>query len=148
MVATAFTFANGFFGSVTLPNSAVITSGVGFVGAYTTAVVVAGPNDNVLPAGLGWPGTLANPYGRVDFTGALADFNVTGLVAALDGQILILRNATNFIMTLNDQNAGSLAANQFAIGDGTGVNDMIIPPGISVSAEYYAGAINKLVVNS
>lgn len=147
-MASAFTFANGFFGSVTSTGSSSTTSGVGFVGAYTTATVAAGANNNVLPNGAGWPGTLANPYGRVDFTGALADFNVTGLVAALDGQILILRNITNFIMTLNDQNAGSLAANRLAIGDGTGANDLIIPPGISVSAEYYAGTINRLVINS
>src|ERR1700744_1957389 len=105
-------FARGFFGQTA---SAVVTNSGGFVGAYTTAIVAAGANNNVLPAGAGWPGSTASPYGRVDFVGAAGDFNVTGGVGGLDGQIVIFRNATAFNCTLNTLNVGSLAANQFAI---------------------------------
>jgi hypothetical protein len=114
------------------------------VGAYTTAVVAAGANNNVLPVGAGWPGTTSAPYGRVDFTGAAADFNVTGVVAALDGQIVIFRNATAFNCTLNNINAGSVAANQFAI-DTAGL-DTVLAPGMSIHTVYYAGSVNKYVV--
>jgi len=111
------------------------------VGTYTTATVAAGANNNVLPNGAGWPGTAASPYGRVDFQGAAADFSVSGLVAGLDGQIAILRNNTAFNMTLVDSGGGSASANQLAIGF-----DTTLAAGNSLTAVYYAGSVNKWVV--
>lgn len=142
---TVYTFSRGFFGTPQGSSSSSSSSG-GFVGAYTTAVVAAGANNNILPVGAGWPGTVLAPYGRVDFTGAVAAWNITGLVAGLDGQIAVFRNATNFNGTFNDQNAGSVAANRFAIGDGTGLNDTIFTPGMSLTAYYYAGTINRWIL--
>lgn len=124
-------------------------AGGGFAGKYISAAAVAGANNNFNPGGApAWPGTAAAPYGRLDLTGAAGDFNISGLVAGRDGQELIIRNTTAHNCTLNDQNAGSTAANRFAIGDGTGANDTILPPGVSITACYYGGTVNRWVVQA
>lgn len=120
-------------------------AGVGFVGAYIQAVPAAGANNDFNPGGAPpWPGTSGNPYGRLDLLPG-ASCNLTGLVAGLDGQIMIIRNAaaigSGINVTLNNLNGGSAAANQFSF-----VADMVMPPGDTVTAVYYAGSVNKWVL--
>jgi hypothetical protein len=153
------TFNPPAYGILVAPNGAVLTvsggvpkflapggGGGGFTGAYISTAVAAGANNNVNPGGApAWPGTLSAPYGQLDLTGAAGDFNLTGLLAGLNLQQVVIRNATNFNGTLNDQNAGSLAANRFAIG---GAGDTLLPAGVSILAVYYAGSINRWVIVS
>lgn len=145
MSTSQVSFARGFFGIQAVPSSSGGGGGL-FVGLYTTFAPVAGGNDNVVPVGPGWPGTTAAPYGRLDLTGNPgADFNLTGLLAGLDGQLIIVRNATAFNATLNSENAASLAANRF-----TNSFDVGILAGASQEIVYYGAStgINRWVVVS
>lgn len=113
------------------------------MGAYITAAAAAGANNNFNPGGVPpWPGTLSAPYGRLDIT-APAAWALTGLLAALDGQLVIVRNASAFNGTLDSQNAGSAAANRFANSF-----DLGLLSGASVELVYYTGAVNRWVVVS
>lgn len=124
-------------------NTGGSSSGGLFVGAYISAAAAPGANNDFNPGGApAWPGTLAAPYGRLDITCSAA-WNLTGLVAGLDGQLVILRNASAFNGTLNNLNGGSTAANQF-----TNSFDQFLAPGASQEIVYYAGAVNKWVVVS
>jgi hypothetical protein len=91
-----------------------------------TAALAAGANHNLNPGG-GWP----TNYGRLFLTAAGAA-NVTGLVAGVDNQWVLIVNddAVNNI-TLNASNAGSAAANQFDYA-----SDLILPPLATVVAIY------------
>jgi hypothetical protein len=138
MSGTGFSFSGGFFGTFTLPG----LNG-GFVGLYTTAVLANGANTDVLPVGAGWPGSTTNPYGRVDFTGGGAAATVAGVVAGLDGQIVIFRNTTGAGLTLLDESATEgTPANRFTIGGG----DLFLADGQSIHTVYYAGTVNRWVV--
>jgi hypothetical protein len=121
------------------------SSGGLFVGAYISAVPAPGANNDFNPGGVpAWPGTLASPYGRLDLV-PVAACNLTGLKAGLDGQLVIIRNATaigsGILITLNNLNGGSLAANQFSY-----LADFTLPPGDAQTMVYYAGSINKWVL--
>lgn len=93
-----------------------------------TAALAAGANNNLNPGG-GWPVN----YGRLFLTAAGAA-NLTGLVAGLDNQWVLIVNddATNNI-TLNSLNAGSAAANQFDYA-----TDLVLTPLDTVIAVYDA----------
>ena len=94
-----------------------------------TVALPAGPTNNLNPGG-GWP----TDYGRLFLTAGAGAANVTGLVAGVDNQWLLIVNddAANNI-TLNVDNAGSAAANQFDYAA-----DLILPPKVSVLAVYDA----------
>ena len=110
--------------------------GGGTLGTYVAVVLDAGANNNVNPAA-GWP----NGYGRVDFDTSAGVANVTGLLAGSDGQMILARNIGVNNLTLNNQNAGSLAANQFIY-----VNDLVLPQYASALLVYYGGSINAWVI--
>jgi hypothetical protein len=103
------------------------SSGIGNLRA--TAALPPGATNNLNPGG-GWPVN----YGRLFLTAAGGAANVTGLVAGADNQWLLIVNddAANNI-TLNVDNAGSAAANQFDYAA-----DLILPPKVSVVAVYDA----------
>src|ERR1700724_3354377 len=94
-----------------------------------TVALPPGATNNLNPGG-GWP----VDYGRLFLTAAGGAANVTGLVAGVDNQWLLIVNddAANNI-TLNVDNAGSAAANQFDYAA-----DLILPPKVSVLAVYDA----------
>lgn len=64
-----------------------------------------------------------------------ANSNWTGLLAGADKQPLIIRNnpaSGAFVLTLNNANAGSLAANRFSAS-----GDFALVPGSAVLLLYY-----------
>lgn len=101
-------------------------------GAAIAATLAAGATNNLNP-GAGWPAS----FGRLLLNSSAGAANITGLVAGTDGQTIEICNnltgATN--VTLNSQNAGSTAANQFVY-----VGDFALPSGASIRATYYASS--------
>lgn len=75
-----------------------------------------------------------NPLiGFIDIT-PIANCNITGLQAGVDGQLVIITNLSpNFTATLNALNGGSLLANQFRM-----VADFILPQNNGKSFKYSA----------
>ncbi len=104
---------------------------------YLSYASSAGANNDVNPGG-GWPTDI----GRLDVTLAGGNANWTGLVAGVDGQAVLISNidAAN-TLTLNNQNAGSSAANRFRSSA-----DAVLGPGATVLATYYAGTVNRWVL--
>ncbi len=92
----------------------------------STFVSAAGANNNVTPAA---PAIGTINRLKVDTTAGAANF--TGLVAGADGQLLWILNVGANALTLNNQNAGSTAANRFS-----GVDDFIIPANDSLLIYY------------
>ncbi|RPH75960.1 hypothetical protein EHM76_00330 [bacterium] len=77
------------------------------------------------------PGEIAN-ISRIRFSTAGAAAQLGGMIPPPgDGRIIILTNVGANILTITDQDAGSLAANRFAVGAG-----IVIPPGASASFIY------------
>jgi hypothetical protein len=114
------------------------SSGISFGQFIAFTLVGAGPFNDVSPTGFN---ALT---GRLDLSNSGASVNVTGLVAGADGQGIILRNAgASFNITLQSQNAGSLAANRFVISA-----DITLTPLNAVLAVYYAGSINRWVIKT
>lgn len=111
-------------------------AGGGTLGIYVSVALAAGANNNLNPGG-GWPAG----FGRLDLNTAAGVANVTGLLAGSDGQMILVRNIGVNNVTLNNQNAGSLAANQFVY-----VNDLVLPQFASALLVYYGGAINMWVI--
>jgi hypothetical protein len=104
--------------------------------ALSTVVLAAGANNNIAPA---------TPYGRIDLDSSAGVANVTGIVAGTDGQVATLRNKPGGnAVTLNNLNAGSLAANQLS---GPAGNDVVLPAGTALTIVYYAGSIKLWVLN-
>lgn len=112
------------------PSSVNSQVGGGFITYNAPTATV----NNTAPAGFG------PTVGRVDVTlGAGAATNFTGLTAGVDGQALLLCNTdATFALTLNNQNAGSTAANRFA-----GSGDRVLAPGQTAYLMYYGGTINR-----
>lgn len=105
----------------------------GFAGAELSASPPAGASNDYDPGG-GWPGTASAPVGVLILTdgGTPGAFNLTGLKAGLARQLAILINNRSNDGTLNNQNAGSLAANRFLCG----VGDIYFPIGASLNLLY------------
>ena len=57
-------------------------------------------------------------------TGPTADFTITGFNGGSDGRILTLVNSTTFIITIANENVGSVATNQIVTGSGA---DITVP---------------------
>lgn len=113
-------------------------------GALAGVVLAAGANNDVNPGG-GWPVS----FGRLDLNAAAGVANVTGLVAGSDGQQVLVRNlpSSGNNITLNNQNAGSTAANRFQGLNLASPNaDVILVPGASMLLMYYGGALNYWVM--
>lgn len=105
-------------------------------GALATVVLAAGANNNLTPASP-WP----TGFGRLDLNAAAGAANVTGLKAGVDGQQMVIRNlpSSGNNVTLNNQNAGSSAANQFQGLNLASPNaDMILVPGSAILLMYYS----------
>lgn len=105
-------------------------SGVGFGTNRASLNLAGGANNNLNPhpTAPAWP-TL---YGRVILTSTSGAANVTGMVAGVDGQPVLIMNDDNANnITLNSLNAGSLAANRFQFAA-----DVLLTPGASVMVMY------------
>jgi hypothetical protein len=102
--------------------------GTAFYLARCPFVCAAGANNNIVPTGFGVQSA------RIILTAPSGVANITGLQAGTPGQSVAIINAdaANMI-TLNNRNAGSAAANQFFY-----FADMILPPGTGVIAVYDA----------
>lgn len=57
--------------------------------------------------------------------------NITGLASPSDGRVIVLHNVGSFTITLKNQDAGSLTANQFRL-----VADLPLGPGMSATLQY------------
>ncbi len=123
-----------FFGCGNACNEGGGGSGGGSIGKYIAVALSAGDNDNVNP-GSDWP----TGYGRLDLEPDGAA-NLNSLVAGIDGQLIILRNASaTETVTIP---VGASGAAPFT-GPGAGT---ILPPLAAMPAVYYAGGINNWVL--
>lgn len=97
------------------------SSGSGsFLGGPVAFASPAGASNNVNP-GSGFPAGV----GVINVTLAAGNANWTGLAAGGAGQqVLIVNTDAVNSLTLNNQNAGSLAVNRFV-----GFGDLVLPPG-------------------
>lgn len=103
---------------------------------YLSFASPAGAQNDVNPGGA-WP-----QIGRLDVTLAAGNASWNGLVAANDGdQVLIANVDAANTLTLNNQNAGSAAANRFRYG-----GNLALPPGFTVLAVYYGGSTTRWVL--
>jgi len=116
--------------------------GGGFVGSYLEAAVPAGNTDGFNPGG-GFPGTTSAPVGRLDLDPSAGNATLLGMVAGLDGQVLIVRNidAANTLAFADASSANP--GESFAVGGGF---DLTLTPGQSCQMVYYAGTVNAWVV--
>jgi hypothetical protein len=141
----AYAIKTGTAGQVLMSNggSAAPTfqaAGGGTIPGFLAALVPAGANNDFNPGGA-WPTNI----GRLDVDPSLGVANLTGLVAGIDGQLVVIFNSEALggnNLTLNNQNAASAAANRFQ-----GSGDFIIVPQNSLTLCYYAGAINRWRLN-
>lgn len=112
-------------------------TGITSVGGFSAFVSPAGGQNDVNP-GSGFPALL----GRIDVDTSAGNANWTGLLAGVDGQIVVIRNAAGANnLTLNNQNAGSTAANRFAAA-----GDFTLVPGNAIWVIYYGGSVNRWVI--
>ncbi len=104
--------------------------GGGGTGTLVSVTVTAASTNNYNP-GSGFPTAI----GRLDIDPTTNDVTLTGLLAGIDGQQVIIRNVGTggFAITLAVADAGSAAANQF-----TGQGDALISQGNQLYAVYYA----------
>lgn len=94
-------------GSPAVSYTPIQTTGkVAFTTDITPTTLAANTNDYA-PTGLSTASTLR--------LSASAAYNLTGLTGGEDGRILLLHNVGSFTITLKDENAGSTAANRFAL---------------------------------
>lgn len=136
---TGPTGAQGQSGGPTGPTGVGPTGppGPAALGGYLYVTVGAGENDNFNP-GSTWPLGIS----RLDIDPNAAASNITGLVQAADGLIVLIRNpdSTNSL-TLVNQSSSSTAPNRFLSS-----GNVTLSPGQSVWAIYYAGSINAWVL--
>jgi len=94
--------------SGTFANPTVAQSSIAFAltGVLSPASIGANQND-YNPASLSTAAVL-----RLTSSGA---FNITGLAGGASGRILVVHNIGSFAITLKDEDAGSTAANRFAL---------------------------------
>lgn len=112
----------------------------GIIGSYLAYASSSGTLNNVSPTD--FPGESSAPVGRLGVTLPDGAATWTGLAAGNDGQILQLINLDSAnSLTLNTQDSGSSAANQFL-----GPADITLPPGDSILAVYTAGSVKLWVL--
>lgn len=113
--------------------------GGGGVGSLISYASPAGASNDVNPAGFG------SSVGRIEVDLTLGSANWTGLAAGTDAQTVLIcvvaPAATVNTLTLNNQNAGSAAANRFRASD-----DVIVVFGNTLQLVYYAGSVNRWVI--
>lgn len=127
-------FQGGTYKSVTAQIlAAYIASAI--AGTYLSDAPAAGTIDNYNPAGFG------PTVNRFDVDTTAGDVTVTGFIAGIDNQPVIWSNTGANNLTLNNQDAGSLAANRFRASDA-----FVIPSGGSLQVIYYAGTVNRWVI--
>ncbi len=103
-------------------------------GAYLSADLPAGVSDSFNPGGA-WPTGI----GRLDLVPA-GNATLNSLVASVDGQEVILRNASaTFTITIP---AGGPGAAPFTGGGG----GTILPPLTPITVVYYGGSIDEWVI--
>jgi hypothetical protein len=103
-------------------------------GKYLSANLPAGISDSFNPGGI-WP----TGVGRLDLVPA-GDATLNSLVAGIDGQEVIIRNASaTFTITIP---AGGPGAVSFTGGGG----GSFLPPLTPMTCVYYGGSINQWVI--
>ena len=110
-------------------------------GASIAANVPAGTTDAFDPGG-GFPGTATAPTGRLELNPNAGDAILQGLkAAAVDGQALMLRNASAVNNLTLANNASGTAGDSFLYGPG----DLMLTPGVAVLLVWDTG-VNAWIV--
>jgi sugar/nucleoside kinase (ribokinase family) len=110
--------------------------------AFLAAVVTLGAEQVVVATA----GTMNNvvidvaSVSRVLVDTSAGDVIFTGMTAGTDGQLMVVTNGAANLLTLADENAGSLAANRYY-----GVTDISLPPRGSQLLSY-SGTLFKWVM--
>lgn len=92
------------------------------------AAITAASTNDYTPGG-GFPNFIS----RLDLNPNTVNSVLTGLLAGVDGQQVLIRNIGTFTLTLNISSGSSQAANRF-LGLGTA---LALPPGARTFAVYY-----------
>ncbi len=120
-----------------------IAGSLGFTSEASAAVNGANQNFKL--------GQFSGGASDVRITGPTAAFSIGGLATVFagtgpfDGRIAILNNTTSQAMTINNEDAGSTAANRITIPTGANVT---LPPGISMATLKYHGATSRWLLLS
>lgn len=127
-------FQGGTYKSVTAQIlAAYIASAI--AGTYLTGAPAAGSTNDYNPSGFG------STVNRLDIDTTAGDATLTGLIAGIDNQILIISNIGANLLTLSNQDAGSAAANRFRASD-----SFTLVSGGSIWVTYYAGTVTRWVI--
>jgi hypothetical protein len=103
-------------------------------GSLITFAAASGSVNNANPGG-GWPLALGRVRLNVDTTAGNAEW--TGLLAAADGQEVLITNTGANTLQLDNANASSSAANRFKA-----VGNLVLVPNGRTLAIYYGGSLN------
>lgn len=96
---------------------------------YVAATLAAGTYNDLNPGG-----TFPSQINRVDINPSTGNVTLTGLLAGVDGQQVLIRNiGTTYSLILNTENSSSNVANRF-FGAG---NAMAFPPHFRIYCVYY-----------
>lgn len=137
----SFDLPLGTAGQVLTSNGAgkapTFQAGAGIIPDYFAVALAAGATNNLNP-GIGWPPSSGS---RLDLDTSAGAATVTGLVAANDGIIVLIRNTGANTLTLASANAGSSAANQFLF-----VADLELAQYGSAWAVYYGQGIDRWIL--
>lgn len=109
----------------------------GEASGYLSTASGAGATNDTAPVG------FDSTIDRLDVDTTSGAANWTGLIAGADNQPVYVRVTGANALTLNNQNAGSAAANRFS-----GVDDRIILLNTVIALRYYAGSVNRWVMMS
>lgn len=103
-------------------------SGGGNLPGYATATITAASTNNYTAGG-----TFPTSVNRLDINPSTNDIILTGMVAGVDGQQMLIRNiGTTYNVILTNADTGSSAANRFA-----GQGDAQVFPGGQTMAVYF-----------
>jgi hypothetical protein len=89
--------------------------------------------------------TLPTDCSIVRITGPTAAFNIAGITAGTDGQIVHINNAVAFAFTLNNDDGSATAANRILTQQGA---NLVLRAGRSSVTLYYSSSDSRWIVLS
>lgn len=104
-------------------------------GKYLSTASASGANNDFTPVG------FDPTINRLDVDTTAGNATITGLVAGVDNQLVIVSNIGANTLTLSNQDAGSAAANRFRASD-----SFTLVSGGSIWITYYGGTVTRWVI--